>query len=176
MLLWTDALSFIDAANALTRYDELPRRSEVERYRNPRLHLVTQGIELAMKSFLRAKGWALDRLIHLGHSLTRILEACEALEMKRPSEENRRALEFLSAAHEHHEFRYGHTDRPQHMDRPDWISLAVWGLRAAIPAVAADTSPPGEVAATEKAMMKWTTQVLHPGAVWDGSTFVLPSR
>jgi len=42
-----------------------------------------------------------------------------------------------------------------------------------IPAVAANSSPTTEASAMEKSMMIRTTQMLHPGAVWSGTAFIL---
>lgn len=145
MLLWTEALGFAAAASELTplrdgAYDDRPFR-----FRTPTLHLAAHSIELAMKSFLRAKGRSLAELIRLRHSLIDILEACKALGMDAPTELDRHYLNFLSEAHENHDFRYVHLDHPPHMERADWARLAEWALRAAIPAVSDATPPPGSL-------------------------------
>jgi hypothetical protein len=177
ILLWTDALSFIDAAHQLTRFDVPPLDSEKMRHRTPRLYLATHGIELAMKSHLRANGSTLRQLTGLGHSLTKTLAACLSTDMEAPSEQRHRALEFLSVAHERHEFRYGHTDHPPHMDHRNWINVALWALRAAIPAVAADTVSATEYGTFKKAMTVQISRLLRaPDMRWNSKEFVRSQR
>ena len=128
MLMWHEATTFIAAAVAIPHY------------RTPRLHLAAHGIELALKSHLRATGYTLDQLQRIRHSLVTALNRCVALGMVEPSDDDRHRLRFLSDAHANHEWRYAHTDKPPHMDWSDWISVAAWSLRAAIPAVATNTA------------------------------------
>lgn len=163
MLIWTEALTFIRAANQLTEY------------RTPQLHLAAHGTELALKAHLRAKRYPLKHLTQLGHSLTDALAECNKTGMEWPHPEVLRPLEFLSAAHEAHEFRYAHVSRPPHMDRSDWIVAATWALRSAIPAVARrhagkkTKDVPGIVNA-----MNWhVTRSRFPNAHWDGKTFTV---
>ena len=111
---------FIQAAN------------EIPHYRTQRLHLAAHGIELALKSFLRAKGYTLDKLRALGHSLRAAVRDCKKHGMTPPSVDDWDRINFLSEAHANHEWRYAHTDRPPHMEREDWISVAEWALRAAL--------------------------------------------
>jgi hypothetical protein len=162
MLLWTEALSFVDAAHELTRFDGKTLNEELLRYRTPRLHLVSHGVELAMKAHLRANGFTLRELKRLGHSLTKLLSVCLGNDIEAPSEQRHRALEFLSAAHEQHDFRYGHTDHPPHMGHRHWIKVASWALRAAAPAVAADTVPAAEYVSLKRAMLAKTSKLLQP--------------
>jgi len=156
MLMWNDALSSIDAANQLG--------AEEMRFGTVRLHLVTRGIELAMKSLLRARGWTLDRIqTELGHSLNDILAALANLGTKPPTGAVRSWLELLSEARERRELRYAHTDHPTHMDRSDWIVAAEWALRAAIPAVA-EAEAGKDAKGLVRTMQARTTRVVHPGA------------
>jgi hypothetical protein len=128
MLVWQEACQFLGAA------------CEIPNYRTPRLHLAAHGIELALKSHLRANGYTLEQLRQVGHSLAKCLDHCKALGMAAPSDDDLHRLFFLSEAHVDHEWRYAHTDRPPHMEWADWIIVAEWALRAAIPAVARDSA------------------------------------
>jgi hypothetical protein len=123
MLMWQEAAGFVKAAG------------EIPHYRTPRLHLATHGIELALKSHLRANGYTLDQLRALGHSLLKSLTRCKRLGFELPSMDNMDRLRLLSKAHAAHEWRYAHTDRPPHMEWGDWVLVADWALSAAIPAV-----------------------------------------
>jgi hypothetical protein len=124
----------------------------------PALHLAGHSIELALKSHLRAKGHSLSDLSRIRHSLMGALDACKLLGIEAPSEMDWHYLNFLSEAHEHHEFRYSHLDHPPYMEREDWARLAEWALRVAAPAVAA--SQPGS---SIEAMLARIRQVFASG-------------
>jgi hypothetical protein len=152
--MWSEARSFIEAADALS----------TRKHRTAQLHLVAHGIELALKSHLRAKGYTLNRLINLGHDPRRVAKECTRLGMQGPSEQVQAHLNFLSKAHESQEFRYAHTKGPRHMDRPDWIIVTDWAVRAAIPAVAECTAPNAlAVHGHVKAMEGWATKTIAGG-------------
>jgi hypothetical protein len=138
--------------------------NEIPNYRTQRLHLAAHGIELALKSFLRANGYTLNRLRGLGHSLTAAVKDCKALGMAQPSADDWDRIEFLSEAHVNLEWRYAHTDRPPHMEWRDWISVAGWALRSAIPAVAENSAEKGKVRACERRMERMVMEALNPSA------------
>ena len=160
LLLWTQALEFVRAANQLTEY------------RTPQLHLAAHGTELALKAHLRAKKQTLKDLADLRHSLVDALTACNKTGMEWPPPEVLRPLKFLSAAHEQQEFRYAHLHRPPHMDRRDWIVPAIWALRSAITAVAKNHAgkKPKNIPEFERAMNLHVTRSCFPSAHWDAKT------
>ena len=85
--------------------------------------------------------------------------------MTPPSVDDWDRINFLSEAHANHEWRYAHTDRPPHMEREDWISVAEWALRAALRAVAENAAQdPEKIDATVWRMEQDVLRALNPNA------------
>jgi hypothetical protein len=162
LLLWNEALRFAAGAGVLSAAGRAPH--EPLYYRCQALYLACHGIELALKSHLRAKEFSLRRLINIGHSLTKALERSIGTGMEPPPAEILHRIRFLSAAHEEHVFRYAHLHRPPHMDRADWIVVTTWSLRTAIPAVALSSG------CAQERMQRDVTQLRFPSAIWNDET------
>jgi hypothetical protein len=129
--MWTEGLLYLEAARTLTPSDKN------HHFRSPTLQLAAHGIELALKSFLRAHKYSLHELQKLGHELVAIAAVCEAQGMTPLGDSvDRVFFEFMSDAHVDQEFRYVHLDRPAHVHCDDWNLYAKWALNAAIEAVA----------------------------------------
>jgi hypothetical protein len=125
MLMWQESCEFVAAA------------CDTPWYRTPRLHLAAHGVELALKSHLRARGYSIAQLINIGHSLVKCLAHCEQLGLSMSEDKDvLGCFQFMSEAHANHEWRYGHKDHPPHMEYEEWSVVARWALGAAIPAVA----------------------------------------
>jgi len=107
--LRTQAKSFANAAEALTNMDRRSNR-DMPRFFDPTYYLTAHAIELALKSFLRAKGKSLDELKNrFGHDLSAALKEAEALDLRayvalRPDQEA--AIQILSSYYKDKEFEY----------------------------------------------------------------------
>jgi len=123
MLLWQTASQFLHASKKLGT-DYVPAR-----------YLACHGIELALKSHLRARGYRLGQLIDIGHSIDRALRAANSTGMKQPPMRVLYTLEFAEEIHFKHEYRYPHLHRPKFIESVYLIYAGAWALREAADAV-----------------------------------------
>lgn len=121
--MWNDARDFLRAAKTLGA-ETLPG-----------LYCGCHGIELALKSYLRAHNTHLRDLRRLKHSLLDALDKAVAAGLDPPSVDVQAILEFLDEAHTAHEFRYGHTYHPPRLDLAHLMLAGSWALGAVVPAV-----------------------------------------
>ena len=133
LLMWNQGKCFLMAAKYVAEGKPRERGS----FDHPAQFLACHGIELVLKSFLRAKGSRLAKLRReIGHSLIEALDRCIATGMEKPVPEIDRILEFAEAAHTSHEFRYGHVYHPLHIDVADLLRTGSWALESTAFAVA----------------------------------------
>jgi hypothetical protein len=101
MLMWTTAAQFLNAAKKLGA-DHIPA-----------CYLACHGIELALKAHLRGRGYSLNDLQKIGHSITAAVAAARASGMKSAPLRVSRVLEFAHEIHITHEYPYPHLPRPR---------------------------------------------------------------
>jgi hypothetical protein len=125
-LLWTTSLHFLKASRTLSG-DSLASR-----------YLACHGIELALKSQLRSKGYSLEQLrFAIGHSIVEAMAKANATGMRAFPDKVRRILEFAHEIHVTHEYRYPHLHE-KFIAANYLIFAGAWTLRAAITAVSKD--------------------------------------
>jgi hypothetical protein len=92
-------------------------------------HVAAQGIEFALKSFLRARGATMSELNHeIGHSLQRALERCEAQGLPRIPEPWRAAIVAVAAFHRDRQFVYPSAPDSSYPDVEPLVDAGVWIL------------------------------------------------
>src|SRR5262245_29644966 len=101
MLMWNQSLSFLKSAAYV---DAGPQR-ERGLFDSPAQFLACHGLELALKSYLRAKGYGLRKLRRkVSHSLIEALDRCISKGLDKPPQDVAHILEFADEAHTLHEF------------------------------------------------------------------------
>jgi len=102
LALWRYGHDYLKAAQALCDHDHVTCNESQALY-----HLAAQGIEFALKSYLRAKGVAPGELsARVGHSLRDALQAALARGLASPPPEVMRAIQFIAPHHRDGQFRY----------------------------------------------------------------------
>ena len=92
---------YLKAAQGLCDICESRNESQVH------YHLAAQGIEFALKSFLRAKGVTpSDLSARIGHSLLDALQEALARDLPSPPEKVLRTIQFIAPHHRDDEFLY----------------------------------------------------------------------
>ena len=124
LALWRYAHDYLRAAQALCRQHRIGCVDSQVPY-----HLVAQGIEFALKAYLRAKGVSMTALrAALGHSLSRALEQSEARGMPRLPVGYRSAIEKLSICHRDTQFVHLETAEDAFPDIDPLVDAGVWIL------------------------------------------------
>jgi hypothetical protein len=131
-MLWSYGLQFLNASRKLGT-NHLPA-----------LYLACHGIELGLKSHLRANGYSLHQLILIRHSVSEALSHAQRAGMRKPPARVSAVLEFVEEVHRDHEYRYPHA-LVQGIEARYLILGGGWALRAAAPAV---SRTPGAVPLT----------------------------
>lgn len=138
--LWHSALRYLKAAQTLDDADPHPWASS-----NVTHQCVCQGIELAYKSYMRAKAKTLDDLMVVGHSLMKCKNEAIGLGLPTPSADHFEALEMMDRYYREHEFRYIVTGPKTYPALDRLISLGAAILYDAAPAVAQAMGTPESV-------------------------------
>ena len=99
--IWRYGYDYLRAAVTLDDADPNPWVAS-----NVTHQCVCQGIELAFKSYLLARGGTLNDLKTVGHSLMRSMVAAEDLRLTPLSPEHRDAMEMMDRYYREHEFRH----------------------------------------------------------------------
>jgi hypothetical protein len=100
----TDAKEYQQAATIL-------HKSQVDRITGPQYFLISQSIELFLKSFIIASGGTLDELkkFEIRHSLNALFEKAGELGYRSKNEKTKAVIEMLHPYHLDHSFRYRKT-------------------------------------------------------------------
>jgi hypothetical protein len=134
LAFWRYAHDYLRVARALAEQHKL-RRSESQAV----YHVVAQGIEFALKSFLRAKGVSPPRLhADVGHSLLRALERGCALGLAPLPPASRASIEALAPHHAEREFRHVDGEPDAFADVDAFVSAGLVILDRIVPDVVAD--------------------------------------
>ena len=116
-------------------------------------HVAAQGIEFALKSFLRARGATMSDLnLEVGHSLQRALERCEAQGLPRIPEPWRAAIVAVAPFHQDSHFIYPSAPDSSYPDVEPLVDAGVWILDRIAPDIVEhyivhlgnDATPPAE--------------------------------
>ncbi|MBK9703005.1 MAG: hypothetical protein IPO75_05820 [Betaproteobacteria bacterium] len=167
LALWRYAHDYLRAAQTLCRQHRIGcADSQVP------FHLVAQGIEFALKAYLRAKGASMTALrAELGHSLSKALARCEAQGMPRLPARYRSAIETLSPCHGDTQFVHLATARNVFPDIDPLVDAGVWILDWIAPHVVehyvvhladAASPPPGDFVRRLRADLRATSDVVPP--------------
>ena len=131
MLLWQTGSQFLHAARKLGTDH------------SPACYVACHGIELSLKSHLRARGFTLDALRDIGHSILRAQEAATLNGMEAAPDVVNQIFKIAEDVHAAHEFRYPHLFHPTLIQCTLLIRAGGWALIAAAPAVALSTHSGG---------------------------------
>ncbi len=149
-------------------------------------HVAAQGIEFALKSFLRARGATMSDLnLEVGHSLQRALERCEAQGLPPIPEPWRAAIVAVAPFHQDAQFVYPSVPDTTYPDVEPLIDAGVWILDRIAPDVVEhyvvhlgnDRTPPADeyvrrlraaLSATSRAVPARTDELPGIGQTFDG--------
>jgi hypothetical protein len=123
MFIWQQAKDFLQAAREIG--DGLPAT-----------FLGCHGIELALKSHLRARGMKIEELRRINHSLLRGLNQCIQRGMDEPPSDVWRVFDRANKVHVTDEHSYGHTHHPRLIATHYLLLAGRWSLVASATAVA----------------------------------------
>jgi hypothetical protein len=99
-------------------------------------HIAAQGIEFALKAFLRARGATMDTLTdQIGHSLPAALTQCEALGMQPLPGPFRKAIDAIAPFHQNGQFVYPTTHADAFPEIDSLVDAGVWLLDQVAPDV-----------------------------------------
>ncbi len=99
-------------------------------------HAAAQGIEFALKAYLRSHGASMSELHRdVGHSLEQALTRSEALGLPAMPGHCRAALDMLAPNHQDHQFVYLRIAEPDFPDIEPLVDAGVWILDAIAPPV-----------------------------------------
>jgi hypothetical protein len=102
LALWRYGHDYLKSAQALGEVNSVACNESQALY-----HLAAQGIEFALKSYLRARGVTPEELSsRIGHSLLDALQEALARDLPLPPVEVVRAIQFIAPHHRDDQFRY----------------------------------------------------------------------
>jgi hypothetical protein len=102
-------------------------------------HLTAQGVEFALKSFLRARGVSPDDLsTHIGHSLLDALQEAIVRGLALPPEDVVAAIQFIAPYHRNDQFHYIAASHGEFPDLTPLLAAGMWLLDRIAAEVVAD--------------------------------------
>lgn len=133
LALWRYAHDYLKAAQTLCETNRIASNESQALY-----HLAAQGIEFALKSYLRAKGVTpVDLSARLGHSLLEALQEALARGLDPPPVEIVRAIRFIAPHHRDDQFRYLAARYGEFPDLAPLLAAGTWILAQTAPDVVA---------------------------------------
>ncbi len=136
-------------------------------------HVAAQGIEFALKSFLRARGATMSDLnLELGHSLQRALERCEAQGLPRIPEPWRAAIVAVAPFHQDSQFVYPSAPDTSYPDVEPLVGAGIWILDRIAPDIVehyivhhgnAATPPAAEYVRRLRTALSATSRTVYAG-------------
>jgi hypothetical protein len=124
LALWRYAHEYLRAARGLCRQISVRSSESQVPY-----HLAAQGIEFALKAFLRTRGATMAALHKdIGHSLPAALTRSEAMGLPPMPERCRAAIDLLAPCHQDAQFVYLATPATEFPDIDPLIDAGVWIL------------------------------------------------
>lgn len=134
LALWRYSHDYLKAAQTLCENNRIACNESQAPY-----HLGAQGVEFALKSFLRAKGVApSDLSARVGHSLLEALQEALARGLCPPPVEVTRAIQFIAPHHRDDQFRYLAVRYGEYPDLAPLLAAGAWILAQIAPDVVAN--------------------------------------
>jgi hypothetical protein len=134
LALWRYSHDYLKAAQALCETNSIACNESQAPY-----HLAAQGIEFALKSFLRARGVTPEDLSsRIGHSLLDALHEALARGMSPPPAGVVRTIQFVAPHHRDDQFRYFAASHGEFPDLAPLLGAGTWILGQIAAEVVAD--------------------------------------
>ena len=134
LALWRYSHDYLTAAQTLCQTDRIACNES-----QALLHLAAQGIEFALKSFLRARGVTPEDLsARIGHSLLDALQEAIARGMSPPPVEVMRAIRFIAPHLRNDQFHYLAASYGEFPDLTPLLAAGMWILDRIAAEVVAD--------------------------------------
>jgi len=134
LALWRYGHDYLKAAQNLAEKDRVACNESQAPY-----HLAAQGIEFALKSYLRAKGVTPDELsARIGHSLVDALQEALARDLPPPPVAVVRAIRVIAPHHRDDQFRYLATRYGEFPNLAPLLVAGTWVLAQIVADVVAD--------------------------------------
>lgn len=134
LAFWRYAHDYLKAAQTLGDQDRVACNESQVLY-----HLAAQGIEFALKSYLRAKGVTpADLSARVRHSLLEALQEAHARGLCQPPVEVARAIQFIAPHHRNDQFRYVGALYGEFPDLAPLLTAGTWILSQIVEDVVAD--------------------------------------
>ncbi len=134
LALWRYGNDYLKAAQGLCEDMRITSNESQAHY-----HLAAQGIEFALKSFLRAKGVTPgDLSARIGHSLLDALQEALARDLPPPPVKVLRAIQFIAPHHRDDQFLYFVAADGDFPDFMSFLTAGTWILGQVAADVAAD--------------------------------------
>jgi hypothetical protein len=133
LALWRYSHDYLKAAQTLCETNRIACNESQALY-----HLAAQGVEFALKSFLRARGVTpADMSGRIGHSLLDALQEAIARDLSPPVEVVR-AIRFIAPHHRNDQFHYLAASHGAFPDLTPLLAAGTWILREIAAEVVAD--------------------------------------
>jgi hypothetical protein len=134
LALWRYSHDYLKAAQTLCETDSVTCNESQATY-----HLAAQGIEFALKSFLRARGVTPEDLsVRIRHSLFDALQEAIARGLSPPPVEVVRAIQFIAPHHRDDQFHYLAASDGEFPDLAPLLAAGTWILDRIAAEVVAD--------------------------------------
>ena len=134
LALWRYGHDYLKAAQTLAEKDRVTCNESQALY-----HLAAQGIEFALKSYLRAKGVTTEELnTRIGHSLVDALQEALARDLPPPPVAVVRAIRVIAPHHRDDQFRYLATRYGEFPNLAPLLVAGTWVLAQIVADVVAD--------------------------------------
>jgi hypothetical protein len=134
LALWRYSHDYLKAAQTLSQTDLIASNESQALH-----HLAAQGIEFALKSFLRARGVTPEDLsARIGHSLLDALQEAIARGLPPPPVEVVRAIRFIAPHHRDDQFHYLAARYGEFADLTPLLAAGTWILDRIAAEVVAD--------------------------------------
>jgi hypothetical protein len=134
LALWRYSHDYLKAAQTLCQTDLIASNESQALY-----HLTAQGVEFALKSFLRARGVSQDDLsTHIGHSLLDALQEAIVRGLPLPPVDVVSAIQFIAPYHRNDQFHYVAASHGEFPDLMPLLAAGMWILDQIAAEVVAD--------------------------------------
>ena len=160
LALWRYSHDYLKAAQALCQTNLIACDESQALY-----HLAAQGIEFALKSFLRARGVSQDDLsTHMGHSLADALQEAIVRGLPLPPVNVVSAIQFIAPHHRNDQFHYIAARQGEFPDLMPLLAAGTWILDQIAAEVVANyfVSQGRDSAATGEDMLRRMRADLNP--------------
>jgi hypothetical protein len=134
LALWRYSHDYLKAARTLCQSNLVASNESQALY-----HLTAQGVEFALKSFLRARGVSQDDLSnHIRHSLLDALQEAIVRGLPLPPVEAVSAIQFIAPYHRNDQFNYVPANHGEFPDLLPLLAAGTWILDQIAAEVVAD--------------------------------------